>query len=92
MGDEPLENWWDNDNNMIAFCRGKKGFVVFNNEPNESVITLNVCLSQGDYCDVISGKKDGDTCTGKIISVDEKGKSVITISAQSVIAIHSGVS
>lgn len=92
VNNEILVNWWDNDNNMIAFCRGNKGFVAFNNESNESIITLNVCLPRGEYCDIISGKKEKGICTGKKISVNEKGKSVITISAKSVIAIHSGVS
>lgn len=92
MKNELLVNWWDNDSNLIAFCRGNKGFVVFNNESNGACITLNMCLPPGDYCDVISGKKDGDICTGKIITVNEKGRSIINISAQSVVAIHSGVS
>lgn len=89
---EPLAKWWDNDNNLIAFCRGNKGFVAFNNEQSEAVVTMNTCLSRGDYCDVISGKKFGRNCTGTTITVNEKGKSVIRIKAQSVVAIHSGVS
>ena len=28
-----LQNWWDNGNNQVAFCRGNVGFVAFNNEP-----------------------------------------------------------
>lgn len=88
---ELLVNWWDNDNNFIAFCRGAKGFVAFNNEPNELVVTVNTCLPRGDYCDVISGKKIRRNCTGKRISVNEKGKSVIRMNPQSVVAVHSGV-
>lgn len=91
VGNEFLTSWWDNDNNMIAFCRGNKGFVAFNNEPNDSAITLNTCLPRGNYCDVISGKKDGKICTGKVISVNEKGKSTIMLKTQRVVAVHSGV-
>lgn len=89
---EPVVNWWDNDNNIVAFCRGNKGFVAFNNEQNEAVVTINTCLPRGDYCDVISGKKVERNCSGKKITVNEKGKSVIRLKAQSVVAIHSGVS
>lgn len=92
VGDELLVNWWDNDNNVVAFCRGNKGFIAFNNEANDSVITANTCLPRGDYCDVISGEKYGRNCTGKRISVNQKGKSVIRLKPQSVIAIHTGVS
>lgn len=89
---EPLVNWWDNDSNMIAFCRGRKGFVAFNNEENEAVVTMKTCLPRGDYCDVISGKKLGRNCTGRKISVNDKGKSVFRMKAHSVVAIHSRVS
>lgn len=92
VGNELLVNWWDNGNNMIAFCRGDKGFVVFNNEINDVIVTVNTCLPRGDYCDVISGKKSGTVCTGRTISVNVKGKSLITIKSQSVVAVHSGVS
>lgn len=88
---ELLVNWWDNDNNVIAFCRGNKGFVAFNNEPNDSVITVNTCLPRGDYCDVISGRKSGNRCTGRKIAVNERGKTVIRLKAQNVVALHSGV-
>ncbi|XP_013920687.1 PREDICTED: pancreatic alpha-amylase-like [Thamnophis sirtalis] len=29
---EPITNWWDNDNNQVAFGCAGKGFVVFNND------------------------------------------------------------
>ena len=29
---QPVNNWWDNGNNQIAFYRGDKGFVAINNE------------------------------------------------------------
>jgi alpha-amylase len=27
-----LNDWWDNGSNQIAFCRGNKGFIAFNNQ------------------------------------------------------------
>lgn len=32
VSDTKVENWWDNENNQIAFSRGNKGFIVFNTE------------------------------------------------------------
>ena len=29
---EPVVNWWDNKGNQIAFGRGNRGFIVFNNQ------------------------------------------------------------
>jgi len=27
-----VNDWWDNGNNQIAFCRGDRGFIAINNE------------------------------------------------------------
>ena len=35
-------DWWDNGNNQIAFCRGNKGFVAFNKESYDFSQTLQV--------------------------------------------------
>lgn len=29
---QPHANWWDNGNNQVAFGRGNRGFIVFNND------------------------------------------------------------
>nr|CAD7267363.1 unnamed protein product [Timema shepardi] len=29
-----VKNWWDNRSKQIAFCRGNKGFIAFNDEHN----------------------------------------------------------
>lgn len=29
---QPQSNWWDNQSNQIAFGRGNRGFIVFNND------------------------------------------------------------
>ncbi|CAG9786604.1 unnamed protein product [Diatraea saccharalis] len=68
-----IKNWWDNGNKQIAFSRNGKGFIVFNAEGRDLVQKLQTGLPHGDYCDVISGKRNGDTCTGMKVSVDEKG-------------------
>ena len=37
-----LENWWDNEANQIAFSRGTRGFVAFNNGESDLSETLQV--------------------------------------------------
>ncbi|CAH0398446.1 unnamed protein product [Chilo suppressalis] len=68
-----VDQWWDNGHNQIAFSRGDKGFIVFNVEGQDLEQKLQTGLPAGDYCDVISGKVNGDKCTGLKVTVDDKG-------------------
>nr|AAW66432.1 Amyrel [Scaptodrosophila finitima] len=86
-----LNDWWDNGDNQIAFCRGNKGFAAFNNNLYDLSETLQTCLPSGVYCDVISGSKVNDSCTGKSVTVDGNGYAYINIGADEfdgVLAIH----
>jgi len=86
-----LNDWWDNGNNQIAFCRGGKGFVAINNEGSNLSQTLQTCLPAGTYCDVISGSLTNGQCTGKSVTVGGDGKALITIGAaedDGIFAIH----
>jgi alpha-amylase len=42
---------------------------------------LQTSLPGGTYCDVISGEKQGNSCTGKTVTVEEDGKAFIQILA-----------
>ncbi|XP_046391056.1 alpha-amylase 4N-like [Ischnura elegans] len=90
--DTTVNDWWDNGNKQIAFCRGGKGFVAFNDEYGIDLKqTLQTCLPAGTYCDVISGAKSGSSCTGKTISVGGDGKAYIQIlhdEDDGILAIH----
>ncbi|KAG8555992.1 hypothetical protein GDO81_017894 [Engystomops pustulosus] len=77
---QTLINWWDNGGNQIAFGRGSKGFIVFNNEDWNMDVNLKTGLPAGTYCDVISGQKEGTRCTGKQISVGIDGSARFQIS------------
>lgn len=74
-----IQNWWDNGNNQIAFSRGKKGFIVFNVEGRNLKAILQTGLPKGTYCDVISGKVNGNECTGELINVDCEGHAEISL-------------
>lgn len=58
-GDEPVANWYDNDNNLIAFSRGSKAFIVINNEGKTITSTFQTGLPEGVYCDIINGSGKG---------------------------------
>lgn len=85
-----MTNWWDNNNNQIAFSRGAKGFIVFNLEGDMNSVNIPTSLPSGIYCDIITGEKAGGICTGKTIKIT-KGSASITLpqsDENGVIAIH----
>lgn len=91
VGNSPVENWWNRGANQVAFSRGNRGFIVFNAENWDLNENIQTGLSSGTYCDVISGEKNGSSCTGKSISVGGDGVAQFSISGNSddgVIAIH----
>lgn len=93
VGSSQAIAWWDNGVNQIAFCRGIRGFIAFNNEETDMDERLFTCLPAGIYCDVITGQRDGLKCTGSSVMVDENGEANIRISAKiGVLAMHIGVS
>nr|XP_008107334.1 PREDICTED: pancreatic alpha-amylase isoform X6 [Anolis carolinensis] len=88
---QPITNWWDNNNNQIAFGREAKGFIVFNNDDRNLSISLPTGLPAGIYCDVISGQKEGNLCTGIQIHIAASGVGDFQINSQAedpFIAIH----
>ncbi|XP_030351302.1 pancreatic alpha-amylase [Strigops habroptila] len=88
---EPFSNWWDNDSNQVAFGRGSKGFIVFNNDDWDMNVDLQTGLPAGTYCDVISGDKEDNRCTGSQVYVSEDGLANFQISSQAedpFMAIH----
>lgn len=55
VGDAPIQNWWDDGDNAIAFSRGSSGFIAINAGKKVVKTRLNTGMKQGIYCDVISG-------------------------------------
>uniref|UniRef100_A0A3Q4H3T5 Alpha-amylase n=1 Tax=Neolamprologus brichardi TaxID=32507 RepID=A0A3Q4H3T5_NEOBR len=88
---QPHSNWWDNQGNQVAFGRGNRGFIIFNNDDWDLNVTLNTGLPGGTYCDVISGQKEGSKCTGRQVTVGSDGRAHFSISNKDedpFIAIH----
>ncbi|XP_069498854.1 pancreatic alpha-amylase-like [Ambystoma mexicanum] len=90
---QPFSNWWDNGNSQVAFGRGNKGFIIFNNDDWYLDVTLKTGLPAGTYCDVISGQKENGLCTGKQINVGRNSSARFQISNTAddpFVAIHVG--
>ncbi|XP_043941928.1 alpha-amylase 1B-like isoform X2 [Protopterus annectens] len=88
---EPFTNWWDNGSNQIAFSRGNKGFIIFNNDDWCMDVTLFTGLPAGTYCDVISGQKEDSQCSGIQIQVGSDGRAnfkIVNTADDPFIAIH----
>ncbi|XP_026327333.1 alpha-amylase 1-like [Hyposmocoma kahamanoa] len=88
-----VDNWWDNGSNQIAFSRGHFAFIAFNNDGWNLNQTLQTGLFPGRYCDVISGSRSGNSCTGKTIIVGNDGRAHISIADDELdmmLAIHRG--
>jgi alpha-amylase len=86
-----LNDWTDNQGNQIAFCRGNKGFIAINGDNFPMSGSFQTCLPAGQYCDVISGGKENNSCTGATITVGSDGKATINLTNETedpVIAIH----
>lgn len=90
---DPINNWWDNDGDQIAFSRGSNAFIALNNDDEDLKQSLVTGLPAGKYCDVITGKVKNNKCTGKTVEVGKNGVAFVDIPASAedgVLAIHIG--
>ena len=87
---EPVERWWSNGNDQIAFARGNRGFFVLNREEKPSLTqAFDTGLPAGRYCEVIGGGVGPDGgCIGEAIEVGPDGTASITVGPLDVAAIH----
>jgi alpha-amylase len=84
---QPVTNWWDNGGNAIAFGRGNRGFIIFNNEFFDISQQLQTGLPAGDYCDVISCDNNRPPCGDSsgncraAITVDSNGLATFNVAS-----------
>jgi alpha-amylase len=92
VGNGAVENWWDNGGNQIAFSRGNRGFIAFNGQFGVNLSSnLRTGLPAGTYCDIVTGNKVGNVCTGTSVVVGTNGIAAISLSSSALegfIAIH----
>lgn len=80
----PVKDWQSNGNDSIAFSRGTKGFLAFNNGTKPLDVTYDTTLPDGEYCNVFSTQDCSQT-----VAVSG-GKVKTTIPARSAIALYGG--
>jgi alpha-amylase len=86
---EPVKSFTNIAEDQISFCRGSKGFVAINNSNKNLNATVNACLPDGVYCDVISGDLVNGQCTGKsIVVTDGKANVQVLRFSDGVFATH----
>ena len=78
VGDAAQANWWDDGANTIAFSRGSKGWVAFNNDPAAHTITVSTGLPKGSYRDLVGGAT---------VRVDAKGRTTVSVPAKGAVAV-----
>ncbi|WP_103500950.1 MULTISPECIES: carbohydrate-binding module family 20 domain-containing protein [unclassified Streptomyces] len=78
---QQVTNWWDNGNDIIAFGRGNRGYVVINHEGSAVNRTFQSSLPAGDYCDVQSGRT---------VTVNGSGQFQASVAAGTALALHAG--
>ncbi|GGB98403.1 alpha-amylase [Cellulomonas carbonis] len=86
----PVNQWWSNGNDAIAFGRGSAGYAVINKEGSALSRTFTTSLPAGRYCDVISGAPTSTGCSGTTVTVGSGGTFTASVGARDALAIHVG--
>jgi alpha-amylase len=86
VANAPLQNWYDDNTNLVAFSRGSRGFFTTNNASTAKTVTVQTGLPGGTYCDLIHGTLSAGHCSGPTVSVAADGTTTITVPAKDSIA------
>ncbi|WP_314688762.1 alpha-amylase family protein [uncultured Bifidobacterium sp.] len=84
-GKAKLTDWQSDGDNVVAFGRGSKAFLVMNNGSSSSTATWRTSLPAGTYCDVYSSADCSTT-----VRVSASGSIHVSVPAGSAVAIHVG--
>ncbi|WP_353939444.1 alpha-amylase family protein [uncultured Bifidobacterium sp.] len=79
-----VEDLQEPDSSLLAFSRGDKGFVAFNNGAKEVTHEFATTMPDGEYCDVYAV----EDCS-KTVKV-RKGKVQVTLAPTSAVALYAG--
>jgi len=81
----PLNHWWSNGFDQIAFGRGDRGFVVINRSDQPLTQTLQTALPPGRYCNLLTQEH----CT-EVFTVNDEGLLTATVAGMEAIALSQG--
>ncbi|MFH8340899.1 alpha-amylase family protein [Streptomyces sp. AM6-12] len=80
---QAVSNWWDDGDNLIAFGRGDKGYVVINHEGTTADRSFQTSLPAGTYCDVQNNTT---------VTVNSTGWFTASVAPNTALAIYAGKS
>ncbi|WP_330258698.1 alpha-amylase family protein [Streptomyces murinus] len=80
---QAVSNWWDDGDNLIAFGRGSKGYVVINHEGATASRSFQTSLPAGTYCDVQNNTT---------VTVNSTGWFTASVAPNTALAIYAGKS
>lgn len=83
----PVDHWWDDGANAIAFSRGALGFVAISREGAPVSAAVEAGMAPGTYCDILTGGRTSSGCAGRSVVVDSTGAVQLDLDANSAIAI-----
>jgi alpha-amylase len=80
VGRGERHRWYDDGENVIAFNRGNRGWVAFNNNLSDArTITVKTGMKAGTYCDTLHGGVRSGRCSGPTVRVRSGGRATVTI-------------
>ena len=80
-------HWWDDGAEAIAFSRGALGFVAINREDSTISATVTTGMAAGNYCDLLTGGRNGTTCVGTLVTVDSAHTIAVQLTKLTAVAI-----
>ena len=86
VGSAKRANFYTDEFNVIAFSKGSRGWAAFNNGTEDKTIRVQTGLPRGRYCDIITGRKSGGSCTGASYVVSSTGIATVRVPAQEAVA------
>ncbi|MFJ4653192.1 alpha-amylase family protein [Nocardia sp. NPDC088792] len=89
--DLPVADWFDDGDNLIAFGRGRTGYLIINGA--RTAVTdhaFHTSLPPGNYCNVLNGPPRDGICAGPTYQVDNAGWLHAALDPLSGIALHLG--
>jgi alpha-amylase len=87
VGTAKRANFYTDELNVVAFSKGSRGWAAFNNGSTAKQIRVQTGLPRGTYCDVVTGRKSGGSCTGDTVTVNRSGLATVTVPALGAVAV-----
>ena len=87
-GSAPIENWYTQGGDNVAFSRNGRAFIALNRDSGSNFdATLQTGLPAGTYCNVIVSD---DTSSCPTVQVGGDGTAQVSVSPLSAVALHAG--